>query len=205
MRTMENIIIIGKNVDFKKYNFDNKFIIGVDYGAFLAVKNDITLDVAIGDFDSVSKDEFDLIKKNAKKVEVLPEKKDYTDTVYALNLIENSSKTTILGGIMGDRIEHFIANLNLLKDNHNLVLLDDNSKIIILEEGNHNIFKENYYYFSIFGDLNTIITLEGFKYPLTDYVFLQNDSLGISNEIIDDFAYIKIKSGKIILICSKKD
>ena len=64
--------IILKNADLKQFNKnDFDIVIGADSGALLAVKNNIILDIAIGDFDSVNNEEFELIKKNSKEIRKL--------------------------------------------------------------------------------------------------------------------------------------
>ena len=50
---------------------------------------------------------------------------------------------------------------------------------------------------------NNKITLEGFKYPLKDYTFEGFNTLGISNEIVDDIAKITVNEGQYIVIESK--
>lgn len=47
------------------------------------------------------------------------------------------------------------------------------------------------------------VTLEGFKYGLQDTILKIGESIGVSNEQIDEKAIIKIKEGILILIFSK--
>ena len=74
-------LIIGNNVDLKSWPYEkNATLIGVDRGAFRAVKAGLTLDLAYGDFDSVLDSEMALINKGSKKVKKLNPIKDITDT-----------------------------------------------------------------------------------------------------------------------------
>ena len=50
---MEYVLIIGHDIDFEAFNFKNKYVIGIDEGAYLALKAGVKLDMAIGDFDSI--------------------------------------------------------------------------------------------------------------------------------------------------------
>ena len=44
------------------------------------------------------------------------------------------------------------------------------------------------------------ITLRGFKYPLSDYTMGGFNSLGISNEIVDEKAVIELTRGSLLVI-----
>jgi thiamine pyrophosphokinase len=46
----------------------------------------------------------------------------------------------------------------------------------------------------------TGVTLYGFKYPLTDKTLVIGDSLGVSNELIEDEGIIVITSGTLIVV-----
>ena len=35
---MEYVLIIGHDIDFEAFNFKNKYVIGIDEGAYLALK-----------------------------------------------------------------------------------------------------------------------------------------------------------------------
>ncbi len=197
-------VIILFNIDKidKKY-LEDALVIGADKGALNAVSKGIKLDIAIGDFDSVTNDEFELIKNNSKKIIKLNPIKDETDTKEALELVKAYDEIIILGGIKGNRIEHFYANLLLFYKYKNLKMIDDNSLI----EAHDESFKPNldYKFISIFSlDDNTNITLSGFKYNIENYSLKMSDPLGISNEIIDS-PYITINSGKILIIYTKND
>ncbi|HRF70967.1 MAG TPA: thiamine diphosphokinase, partial [Candidatus Pelethenecus sp.] len=65
--------------------------------------------------------------------------------------------------------------------------------------------KTDYKFISFFALTNTILTLEGFQYPLTNYNLKNTDPLTISNEIIADRGIVTIKDGRILVIQSKED
>ena len=197
-------VIILKNIKrINKEFINNSFIVGADLGAYNAIRNGITPDVAIGDFDSVTEEEFEIIKTHSKKMIVLNPIKDKTDTLEALELVKDYDEIIILGGISGKRIEHFYANLLLLYQYKNLKIMDDNSLIEVKSRSfSPNI---NYKFVSIFSlDDNTNIDLIGFKYNLTNYDLKIDNPLGVSNEIIED-PFVKINRGKILIIYTKDD
>lgn len=197
-------VIILKNIKrINKEFINNSFIVGADLGAYNAIRNGITPDVAIGDFDSVTEEEFEIIKTHSKKMIILNPIKDKTDTLEALELVKDYDEIIILGGISGKRIEHFYANLLLLYQYKNLKIMDDNSLIEVKSRSfSPNI---NYKFVSIFSlDDNTNIDLIGFKYNLTNYDLKIDNPLGVSNEIIED-PFVKINRGKILIIYTKDD
>lgn len=175
------------------------YIIAVDGALNTLNKRKIKVDLAIGDFDSL---------KNKKKTNdyqkiILKKEKDTTDTYEAIKYAYTLSNDVILiGGIQGPRIEHFIANLTLLDQYNNLVIIDQNSKISLLKLGNHIVTKGGFINF--FAKEDSVISLMGFKYPLTNYHLKRFDPLAISNEIIGAYGEVKIIKGEVIIIETKE-
>lgn len=201
---MKAVLFIGNNYKFNKEDIIDSYVVGVDKGALYCLKNNIKMDVAVGDFDSVSPNDYELIIKATKIVKLNPVKDD-TDTEHALKMIKDYDEITILGGIKGNRIEHFISMLIYLKNFPNLRIKDDNSLIYTIDK-DQEIIKDNIYKFiSLFSlEDDTIVSLRGFKYNLNNYHLKENDPLGVSNEIVDDKAYIELK-GRLIIVKSKDD
>ncbi len=198
------VLFIGNNYKLNKEDLVDSYIVGIDKGALYCLKNNIKMDLAVGDFDSVTSDEFELIIKSTK-IEKLNPMKDDTDTEHALNMLKDYDEILILGGIKGNRIEHFVSMLIYLKKFPNVILKDDNS--IIYTASKDLIIKKdkNYKFISIFSlDDFTYISLKGFKYDLDNYNLRSDDPLGVSNEVIDDEAKISI-NGRILIIRTKDD
>ena len=125
---MRAVLVIGNNYKINKDDFKNSYVIGVDKGALFLHRNNIKMDLALGDFDSITEKEFELIKKDTKIIK-LNKIKDDSDTEHALNLVKNYDEIVILGGIQGKRIEHFYAILLYLELNKNIIIKDNNSLI----------------------------------------------------------------------------
>lgn len=200
---MDYVLIIGHDMDYSKFNFKDKYVIGVDEGAYRALKNGIKLDVAIGDFDSIDQEKLKWIQSKTKVI-LLPEKKNDTDTGAALRLCKDASRIIILGGIQGKRIEHFIANLMLMETYKHVEMLDNNSHMYIMDSS-FSIKKTEYKFISFFALSDTIITLEGFKYPLNNYALKNTDPLTISNELKEERGIVTLKGGRVLVIQSKED
>lgn len=201
-------IIVGNEVDLKKYQFEtDRMIIGVDKGAFLALKSNIKLDYAVGDFDSLNKDDMQFVFENTKTIAQLDPIKDVTDTYYAYQEFNKGmDKIVILGGIQGHRIEHFLANINLLKLDKRVVIEDDYSIILRYDAPCKIVFqKDQYRFFSFFSNGSSLISLKGFKFDLDNYVLFDKDTLCISNELLDSNGTLKVNAGSCILVRSKDD
>lgn len=200
---MEYVLIIGHDMDFSKFNFKNKYLIGVDEGAYVALKNNVPIDIAIGDFDSIDKDKLSYLESRTKVIKLSKEKNE-TDTEAALALSKDATKIIILGGIQGKRIEHFIANLILMSSHPHLEMLDNNSHIYMMDSS-FSIRKNEYKFISFFALRETFISLEGFRYPLNNYYLKSNDPLTISNELQSERGVVTLKGGKVLVIQSKED
>ncbi len=182
----------------------NNIFIGVEKGCLNIIKHNLELNYAIGDFDSIG-DNLSLIKDSALNFIKLNEIKDETDTLEALKIASSiDSSICLIGGISGNRIEHFIANINLFSKFENLEIIDEFSHIRLIDKL-CTTFNNDYKYHSLFSytDFSTI-TISGFKYNLDNYKLERFNSLCISNEIINN-PVIDVLEGKVLLISSKYD
>ncbi len=187
------------NYDISKlYDYDeDEFVIGVDIGAYLLTLKNINIDLSIGDFDSVDKNEFELIKKNSTNIEKFEIKKDYTDTYLAVQraLSMDYDEIIIYGGT-GGRFDHWFANMNLLKLG-SISIISNNILMYMLDPGCYDI-KNKYKYISLFAieDVRGL-SLEHFKYELNDIFLSTEDPLCISNELEGK---IEFKEGLLLVV-----
>lgn len=161
---------------------DNEYNIGVDQGCKFLLENDIHINLALGDFDSLDNELYNLIKENAEKLHKLNVIKNHTDTYIAVKeaLLLEPEEIIIYGGL-GKRIDHTIANINLLKLG-NITMVNDETIMYLIEPGKH-IIKNKHKYISFFSieDIKNL-SLDGFKYPLNNIELDIDDPLCISNE-----------------------
>ncbi len=166
----------------------------------------------VGDFDSVSSEVLEFYKKQTQIIfHTYNAEKDNTDTDIALKLATRlkSSKIIILGAL-GKRMDHAIANIHILKDALEAEIpcqiLDEYNRIYLINKET-TLEKEKVYgkYVSLIPLTSTVegLTLTGFKYPLNHYTLPIGTSLGISNEMIEDIAHIKMDKGILIVIESR--
>ncbi len=175
------------------------YIVGVDRGALVCATLGIMMDLAIGDFDSVSAEELDMIRTFSKEVVRLDTVKDVTDTQAALSYVEDFDEVMICGGL-GGRIDHQQINIGLVKKDIRLSLWDENH-LIYAVDGEKTIKKADYRYLSLFACTESTVDLSGVKYPLSNRKIHENDLYLVSNEILDEEALIRV-NGKVLIIQS---
>jgi thiamine pyrophosphokinase len=119
------------------------------------------------------------------------------------------TELTILGGI-GTRMDHVLSNIALLglglENDVGIELVDEHNRVRMINQSLVISKKEQFgTYISLLPCSETVknLTLTGFKYNLTDYTFGGFNSLGISNEIVDDVAEILFKEGILLVIESR--
>ena len=159
-----------------RLHHDAKWV-GVDRGAHLLIEQGIRPHLSIGDFDSVSPPEMQVIEKHSQKVVRLPVDKDYTDTELAvLEILRENKKARIyLFNDSKSRLDHFFNILWLpIKEEfrthaEQIYFSDSHNKVSYYLPGDHRIEKEQEKPVVSFGSLLPVkgLTLSGFEYPLT--------------------------------------
>lgn len=175
--------------------------IGVDQGVIHLLNQGIQPVLAIGDMDSIE----DKSCLEGLSVAEFSSIKDDTDTGLALSYaIEHGYTEIDLYGVTQKRMDHFLAVMSLLEkyQEYHIVIYDQYNKIQVLRKGNHQIYKEDYYYFSLFAFDESVITLKECHYPLNQYHLTRNDPLCVSNQMNEDYAIIE-NTQTVILIQSK--
>lgn len=186
-----------------------EYTIVADSGMEFCYRSGIVPDMIIGDFDSVKEDTLAFYKNQSGIIlKELNPVKDDTDTEFAIRqAIELGAKElTILGGT-GTRLDHVFGNISLLG-----IGLDKQVQIQLVDAHNRirmvnmpvKITKREQFgtYVSLVpyqGEV-TQLTLKGFKYPLDCFCLKPYNSLGISNEIVEDEAEISFEEGVLLLI-----
>lgn len=173
--------------------------IGVDKGAEKLIGRGITPAWAIGDFDSIDNPE---VLKQIKEIEVLPARKDVTDTHAALEwAIDMGYDDICIYGATGGRLDHFIAALILLELHKEvrITIHDSLNEISLLTPGEHRFSSGGYKYFSLFALERAVITITGAEYNVSDFVLLRKDPLGCSNQVKGEFATVKTDADVLLI------
>ena len=187
-------------------------ILAADSGMNALYAAAVTPDIIIGDFDSADKKILAFFQQN-KAIDfcTLNPEKDDTDTEFAIreSIRRGADSITIIGGT-GTRLDHVLGNISLLgiglEEGVRMELLDAHNRICMIDHSVTLKKKEQYgNYLSLipYNGNVTGVTLKGLKYPLHDYTMGGFNSLGISNEIVDDEASIELTSGQLLVIESR--
>lgn len=214
---MKYIIISGGHIDdvfALNYLKENKYdkMIAADSGMNFLYRNDIVPDVIAGDFDSVASESLERFS-GMEEVEMLRLNpiKDDTDTEFVIReaIRRGAKKITVLGAT-GTRLDHVLANVNLLgiglEENVSIELVDAHNRIRmtsdLLEINKGEQFGSFVSVLPVKGNAKGV-TLEGMKYPLKGADIACFSSLGVSNEILADTAKISVKQGVLLVIESR--
>lgn len=194
----------------KKGGFD--VILAADSGMDFLYRTQILPDIIVGDFDSVEPKVLDFFREKEQiDICVLNPVKDDTDTEFAIReaIRRGATDITIIGGT-GTRLDHVLGNISLLgiglEEGVRMELLDAHNRICMIDHSVTLKKKEQYgNYLSLipYNGKVTGVTLKGVKYPLCDYTMGGFNSLGISNEIVDDEASIELTLGQLLVIESR--
>jgi thiamine pyrophosphokinase len=214
---MRGLIVSGGTVDDELVcqeikNGGYEMVIAADSGMEVLYRHHLTPDIVVGDFDSVSKEALSFFKDSDRiEFEELNPIKDDTDTEYALrDAISRGAHSVTILGATGSRVDHMLGNICLLGmglvNDVNVSILDTHNRIRMIDSP-ITIRKKEQYGTAVslipYSDEVTGVTLTGFKYNLSECTMKGFNTLGISNEIVEDEAMISLESGYLLVIESK--
>ena len=199
-------LVIGagecNGLDFEKT--ENDFVICADGGLRYAEKFGVAPDLIVGDFDSYGS------VPSACSVIALPREKDETDAHYAVKIaLERGYNQFHLYGMLGGRIDHTLANIQLLmyitEKGGSAVLVGDDYDITIVKNNRLKLNGQKGKYVSVFSysPQSNGVTIKGLKYEVSDISFAYDNPLGVSNEFTDEEAFVEVEDG-IVLIATEK-
>lgn len=218
---MKILIISGGSIDEmwgRKWvaDYEPDYCIAADSGLVMADKLGLTVDLLLGDYDSVDKKIFEKYNGNIKTI-TYPCEKDYTDTHLALKKaiekikkMHDTSKDSTedeiaIIGATGTRYDHAFTNIFVLDESLEAgircAIYDKNNKIYLADKS-FEIRKDKQ-----FGDYLSFapmtpeagLSLSGVKYPLDRYTLRQGESICQSNEITEIIAKVEIFTGKLVV------
>jgi thiamine pyrophosphokinase len=188
---------------------DDDFIICADGGYDKAAAAHLTPAVIIGDFDST-----ETPTDAAPGVRILKfsSEKDDTDTMLALKYGFDAgfSDFVVVGGMSG-RFDHSIANLQTaaycLDRGGRIRLVDKSDKATMTDDDVFVLQPEEDFYFSLFSwsEYCSGVDIENAKYSVRNAYLTQGFPLGVSNEFIGRPVTIRKKTGRLLIILSRKE
>ncbi len=192
-----------------------RLVAAADSGADFLYRHGIAPDMAIGDFDSISREAMEWLCRleeagQTKVVRLRPEKDD-SDTQAAVTYLHREGFDTFwLLGCTGSRLDHVMANIGLMlwgeEMGCHLVLVDEHNRAELVSKDQtierEELFGPNISFFALDGPVEGL-TLSGFYYPLEDYALSLSDAgLTLSNKMAggERQAHVSFRSGRLLMI-----
>ncbi|RIK28695.1 MAG: thiamine diphosphokinase [Anaerolineae bacterium] len=186
------------------------FILCADGGTRHALALGVKPNLILGDMDSVGKEMLKKLQDDGVEIELFPRDKDETDLELALNkALELNPDEIIIAAALGGRTDQTLANIALISNTQYAIRnirLDDGVEEIFLCRAQAEVRGRS-------GDLVSLIPwgepvhgvqTENLKWRLNGETLYPDKSRGISNEMTNNIASIKIKSGLLLIIHTRQ-
>ncbi|AIX05431.1 thiamine diphosphokinase [Streptococcus agalactiae] len=202
-------LFAGGDLTYFEYDFD--YFVGIDRGSLFLLKNGLSLDMAVGDFDSITEDELLYIKHYCSNIVSASAEKNDTDTELALKTIfkEFPEAQVTVFGAFGGRIDHMMSNIFLPSDTDlepfmsQIRLKDEQNIVTYLPSGKNQVSRiEGMSYVSFMPEGESTLQISGAKYELNKSNYFKKKMYS-SNEFMTSPIEVELKDGYLIIIYSK--
>lgn len=184
-------------------------VIAADSGVDHAHALGLHVDVAVGDFDSISAGGLARAKAEGARIERHPAEKDKTDLELALDeAIRVGASEIVVLGIGGGRLDHLLANLLLLAtpkfSGCRVTAYDGRVRVHVAHGGAGptplpGAVGEILTLLPIGGEAWGIVT-EGLRYPLRNGLLASGTSRGVSNVVETTPASVQLEAGTLLAV-----
>ncbi len=182
------------------------YVVAVDSGIEHAQALGLAIDLAIGDFDSVTADGLARAEADGAVIERHPEAKDATDLELALDaaVALQPARIHVLGG-HGGRLDHLLGNALLLA----APAYATAAVTAQMGAARLTVVRRAAALTGPLGDLVSLVPLHGaaegvtttgLLYPLAHEDLRAGSTRGISNELIESPATVQIESGVLVAV-----
>ena len=190
----------------RPYPTAEDYVIAADRGYDSLMAYGVVPDLAVGDFDSLG------YQPDHPNVIQLPVEKDDTDMVFALRKgLELGYRRFLLLGGVGGRLEHTLANLQLLdwltgQGGQGFLAGEKTVATAIRGPASLTFPAAMSGYLSAFCNSGTSegVTLENLKFPLEHSTLTSSFPLGVSNQFLGQSARVSVEKGSLLLIWEDK-
>lgn len=179
-------------------------VVGVDSGIDRAREAGLAVDVAIGDFDSVSAKGLVEVERAGAEMIRHPRVKDRTDLELAIDVaIEREPSRLLFVSMHGGRPDHEMASLLMMSDPR----LRPFDVDILLPAASVSVVQDRRTLTGRVGDLVSLIpiggscfgvTTSGLEYPLADETLHPSSGRGVSNVMVAPVAVVSIRTGALL-------
>ena len=181
-------------------------VVAADSGIDRAHALGLVVDVAVGDFDSVTAGALAKAEAEGATVQRHPRAKDATDLELALDaaLALGPERIVVLGG-HGGRLDHLLANALLLAS----AGLAGVNVVAQMGAARVSVVRDSLRLDGSPGDVVTLlavhgpavgVTTEGLRYPLRDDALEPGSTRGVSNELLDREALVRVRAGVLLAV-----
>jgi len=189
---------------------DDDYIICADGGTRHASSLDLKPALVIGDMDSADSFLLQKLQADGVPLELFPRDKNETDLELAIQrAVELDPKEIIIIAALGGRLDQTLANIALLSNSYLAtcnVRLDDGVEEIFFCRDQAEVKGRS-------GDIVSLIPWQGvvigiqtknLRWTLNSETLYPEKTRGISNEMTADMAVIKISSGLLLIVHTRK-
>ncbi len=201
---IKTLFVAGGSVSSNDISFIKEFegqIVCADSGCNNVLLADRLPDIAVGDMDSINKENYNLIKNKNVKIVDFPTDKDKLDSEILFDIV--NTKGIFLLGFTGTRPDQTFAGYVMIYKYRDRLPVMINNSFMIFSFSDSFIMNDALIngIFSIVSPFGKTVfeSSEGLKYSLNNLVFTGTDIYGISNEIINSNIKVKIKEGNPIV------
>lgn len=189
--------------------FPSAIYIGIDSGTLALLEKGIQPDAAVGDFDSVTADDYKKIRLAFPDLARSPSEKDQSDTELGLEkAMTYKPEQVILAGVTGGRLDHYMSVLHIMYHYQQkftetrFLLINNQNQIRFLSPGIHELEKDTRYRYVSFYPFSEEVqglTLAGFKYSVTNENIPFGTTRFVSNELLGR-GTVEITSGYCLMV-----
>ena len=205
------ILVVLNQTDRNMPIIEHDFVIGVDGGCRWCLDNNLPIDLAVGDFDSLNKEDLQSLSSKAINIERHPVNKDHTDLELALAVaMEKKPSSITVYGVWGGRMDHSLANLLCIamQSGQTPVIMPDHNEsgYLIKNQQKIQINAEIGHCISILALGNDCIGVSnnGLKYPLNDALIKQGTGIGLSNLTTDHISEVSLQLGVLLILTGNR-
>lgn len=185
------------------------FVIAADSGLHTALAMERSIDVVIGDFDSVTSKAMAAAAASGATIERHPVAKAKTDLELALDrALELSPTSIVVVGGHGGRLDHFLANALLLASEPYAGV----SIQAYMGDGHLHVVRDSVELHGHQGDPLTLlpahgpahgVITEGLRFALTGETLHPGSTRGVSNEFVSPRASVSVAGGVLLVIAPR--
>jgi thiamine pyrophosphokinase len=181
-------------------------VVAADGGAEFALARGIRVDVAIGDFDSISPERLVALGASGTHIERHPCEKDATDLELALEVARDlrARQVVVVGG-GGARLDHLFGQLLLLgAEAYSEMEVDAQfgSAVVHVVRGERviaGVRGELVSLFALHGPAHGVVT-DGLVYPLLGETLQPGSTRGVSNVFAESEVRVAVASGVVMVV-----